>query len=217
LSLTRLVICLTLLALPLVVVSSAGALDICEEECQPADAEQNTPYEFQFVGEEGCEQSYTFTHQNGTLPPGLTLSTKGLLSGIPTEAGDYEFWVALDDFPGCPGTSPQSQGHFFMTVMPDLAVTTTSLPRGVPGRSYSVQLEFSNPEQGWPVIWDITAGSLPAGLSLSESGVISGTPSGADSKDVHRAGPRALPPVRREGADAHGCDGAAGERRARPG
>ena len=192
----RLLVLLTLLGLPLVLVSSAGALDICEEECQPPDAEQNTPYEFQFVGEEGCEQSYTFTHQNGAMPPGLTLSSKGLLSGTPTEAGDFEFWVALDDFPGCPGVSPQSQGHFFMTVMPDLAVTTTSLPRATPGQPYSVQLEFSNPEQGWPVIWDITQGGLPSGLTLSESGVISGTPSGPDTKTFRV---RAREPFRRFG------------------
>ena len=196
LRLIRLAVFLTLLGLPLVVVSGAGALDICEEECQPSDAEQNTPYQFQFVGEEGCEQSYTFTHQNGALPPGLTLSPKGLLSGIPTEAGDFEFWVALDDFPGCPGSSPQSQGHFFMTVMPDLAVTTTSLPRGTPGQPYSAQLEFSNPEQGWPVIWDLTKGALPAGLSLSESGMISGTPTGPDAKTFTV---RAREPFRRFG------------------
>jgi hypothetical protein len=45
-----------------------------------------------------------------------------------------------------------------------------------------VQLQFSNPEAGWPVKWQILGGSLPAGLALSESGVISGTPSAPDTK-----------------------------------
>jgi hypothetical protein len=69
-----------------------------------------------------------------------------------------------------------------MVVMPDLAVKTTSLPSATPGRPYSVQLEFTNPEIGWPVTWDITQGSLPAGLTLTETGVISGTPTGPDTK-----------------------------------
>ena len=97
-----------------------------------------------------------------------------------------------------------------MTVMPDLAVTTTSLPRATPGQPYSAQLEFSNPEQGWPVIWDLTKGALPAGLSLSESGMISGTPTGPDAK-TFTARARALPALRREGAHAHRRGGSAGE------
>ena len=196
--LLRIVVFLCLLMLPFVLTSSAGALDLCVEgpKCTPPPGEQNTPYEFQFSGEEGCEQSYTFTYQNGTLPPGLSLAPSGLLSGTPTEAGTFQFWVALDDFPGCPGSSPQSQGHFFMTILPDLAVTTMSLPRATPGQAYSAQLTFSNPEAGWPVSWDITQGSLPKGLTLSESGVISGTPAGVD---VQTFTVRAREPFRRFG------------------
>lgn len=76
----------------------------------------------------------------------------------------------------------QSQGEFTMVVLPDLAVTTTSLPLAVPGTPHSAQLQFSNPEFGWPVTWDITQGALPDGLTLSESGLISGTPGGPDTK-----------------------------------
>jgi hypothetical protein len=46
------------------------------------------------------------------------------------------------------------------------------------------------------VIWDITAGSLPGGLSLSESGIISCMPSGADRKTFTV---RAREPFRRFG------------------
>jgi hypothetical protein len=78
----------------------------------------------------------------------------------------------------------QSQGYFTMVVLPDLAVTTKSLPNGIPGRPYSAQLQFSNPEAGWTVTWSIVGGSLPAGLSLSPNGLISGTPTGVDRKTV---------------------------------
>ena len=163
--------------------STASALDL-ETDAQPPPGEAGTPYEFQFQGEEGCTP-YRFSYLNGTVPPGLRITTDGKLTGTPTEAGTFSFWVALDDssgpsYPGCPFPSTQSQGKFTMVVLPDLAVTTSSLPTGVPGKPYSAQLEFSNPEVGWPVVWDLTAGSLPAGLTLSESGLISGTPTGAD-------------------------------------
>jgi hypothetical protein len=69
-----------------------------------------------------------------------------------------------------------------MIVMPDLAVSTKSLPVATPRKPYSVQLEYTNPEAGWPVVWDITEGSMPTGLTLSGSGLISGTPVAPDVK-----------------------------------
>jgi Putative Ig domain len=55
-------------------------------------------------------------------------------------------------------------------------VTTTSLPNGKAGVAYSFTLRSS--EGTGAVIWALTAGTLPAGLSLTAStGVISGTPS----------------------------------------
>ncbi len=165
--------------------STASALDL-EVDVKPPPGEVGTPYEFQFFGEEGC-LPYRFSYLNGTLPPGLRITVEGKLIGTPTEAGTFNFWVALDDNGGptnpfCLGPSVQSQGEFTMVVMPDLAVKTTSLPSATPGRPYSTQLEFTNPEAGWPVVWDVTQGVLPAGLALSESGVISGTPTGPDTK-----------------------------------
>lgn len=165
--------------------STASALDL-ETDVKPLPGEVGTPYEFEFYAEEGCVP-YRFTYLNGTVPPGLRVTEDGKLTGTPTLAGTFSFWVALDDNSGpqnpfCQYPSLQSQGLFTMIVMPDLAVTTATLPLGAPGRPYSVQLEFSNPEFGWPVIWDVTRGVLPAGLSLSASGGISGTPAGADTK-----------------------------------
>jgi hypothetical protein len=180
----RVVFVFALLALPFVLVPSASALDLCEEpHCQPPAAEQNTPFEWEFEAEEGCIP-YFFKHTNGNLPPGLEVTVDGKLKGTPTQSGDFDFWVALDDNggphnPACLIKGTQSQAHFFMHVMPDLAVTTTSLPTATPGQPYSAQLQFSNPAVGWPVIWDITQGALPSGLSLSASGLISGTPTGA--------------------------------------
>ena len=75
------------------------------------------------------------------------------------------------------------------------AITTTSLSDGTVGTAYSQTLAATGSEV---IIWSVTSGSLPAGLSLSADGTISGKPttdgtftftvtatndSGSDSKD----------------------------------
>jgi len=55
-----------------------------------------------------------------------------------------------------------------------LAVTTSSLPNGTVGVAYSQTLAATGGTA--PYTWTIASGTLPAGLSLSSSGVISGTP-----------------------------------------
>ena len=61
---------------------------------------------------------------------------------------------------------------------PYLIVTTTTLPQGTAGQPYpSTQLMASGGEP--PYSWIITSGSLPPGLTLSDTGVISGTPTPA--------------------------------------
>lgn len=196
---SRLALVLVVLTLPLYLAASANALDL-ETDFQPTPGEVGTEYEWKFVAEEGCVP-YRFSYLNGTLPPGVRITTDGKLTGTPTEAGSFSFWVGLDDNGGphnpyCLIPSVQSQGYFTMVVLPDLAVTTNSLPAAIPGRPYSAQLEFSNPEVGWRVVWDITAGSLPTGLTLSDSGLLSGTPTGPDRKTFTV---RAREPFRRFG------------------
>jgi len=67
----------------------------------------------------------TWTITSGSLPPGLTLNAAtGTISGTPTTAGTYSFFVTVTD---TIGTSPQ-QG-FFITVAPSpVTFRTTSLP-----------------------------------------------------------------------------------------
>lgn len=53
---------------------------------------------------------------------------------------------------------------------PPLSITTTSLPSATSGTAYSVQL---NSSAGTGVTWAVTSGSLPAGFTLSSSGLLS--------------------------------------------
>jgi Putative Ig domain len=60
-------------------------------------------------------------------------------------------------------------------VLPTLTVTTSSLPGGTTGTAYS-QTVAATGGTGTGYTWSLNSGSLPAGLSLSSGGVISGTP-----------------------------------------
>ncbi len=165
------------------VAASASALDINQDK-QPPDAEVNTPFEYEFEGEEGCIQSYFTRHIAGTVPPGLEVTRDLKLTGTPTESGDYVFWVELAD-EGCPGVSVPSQGRFEMTVLPDLYIATESVPRGTPGAAYSFQLQHAGFEGGYDEPrWLIKEGALPTGLTMTTGGLISGTPAAAGSWQV---------------------------------
>lgn len=114
---------------------------------------------------------YTFTLQSGVLPPGLTLSSGGVLSGSPTERGGYSFSVRARD-----ATSPTAQfvdkGYTGSVQNPSLAlaVNAATASQGVP---FSQTLATNGGVA--PYSYVLETGSLPAGISISLAGVISGT------------------------------------------
>lgn len=57
-------------------------------------------------------------------------------------------------------------------------ITTTTLPNGTVGTAYNQTLIADGTA---PITWKVTGGDLPDGLSLSEDGVLSGTPTTADT------------------------------------
>jgi len=65
------------------------------------------------------------------------------------------------------------------TVTTPLAISTASLPGASLGTAYSQSLAATGGKS--PYTWSRSSGTLPTGLSLSSSGVISGTPSAAGS------------------------------------
>jgi RHS repeat-associated protein len=65
-------------------------------------------------------------------------------------------------------------------ILPDdsqFQIVTSSLQDGTVGQAYSVPLEATGGSP--PYTWSLTGSALPAGLSLSSTGVISGTPTSA--------------------------------------
>jgi len=111
---------------------------------------------------------YSFSVTSGTLPPGITLSQSGALTGTPTKGGTFTFSVQATSSGAGPGT------RTYTIKVGLVVVPVSSLPGGTTGVAYSQPLTAtgSNP----PVAWTITSGALPPGLTLGADGVVTGTP-----------------------------------------
>lgn len=140
-----------------------------------AAAVAGTPYS-QRLAASGGAPPYTWTQTGGTLPTGLALASDGLLSGTPSAAGVVSFSVRVTD-----SRSTQATQTFSITVgavsVTQLSITTSTLPKGTAGVAYQQTLAAAGGTA--PYTWTITSGSLPAGVSLSTAGVLSGTPASA--------------------------------------
>jgi hypothetical protein len=64
--------------------------------------------------------------------------------------------------------------EFASGVPPKLLITTTTLPNGTVGAIYNTALQATGGVT--PYHWSVTSGSLPQGLGITDSGIISGTP-----------------------------------------
>ncbi len=93
----RVAVVVSLLAL--VVVPSALAIRFTDDSYQVPTGSVGSFYSHQFRGDGGCGPAlpYQFTILGGGLPPGLSLASDGLVSGVPTRAGSWSFWLELSD------------------------------------------------------------------------------------------------------------------------
>ena len=113
------------------------------------------------------------------LPDGLSInSTTGAITGKATTVGNYSFKATATEKGG------NSASKFFTISVKDLdppKITTSSLPAGKVAVDYSASLTATPAVSGKAVTWSIAKGELPAGLTLSSNGSISGTPSAKGS------------------------------------
>ena len=111
-------------------------------------------------------------HGNDLMGTGLTLDSDGTLSGTPTSEGAVSFTARATDMAG----SYDNQGLSF-TVNPAVDVTTITLPDAIDGSAYSQQLEATGGtgDKTWTDKNDHLSGT---GLTLSSTGLLSGTPNG---------------------------------------
>jgi Putative Ig domain len=121
----------------------------------------------------GGTAPYTWQVTSGSLPVGLTLSSSGLISGTPAQAESASVTIGVSD---ASAKARTGSGVFAMSIYGSLSIPSQSLTTARVGTIYSDQLQ-SNGGQG-AVAWSLSSGGLPPGMSLSASGLLSGTPTG---------------------------------------
>jgi hypothetical protein len=183
---TRTVLLVALLAL--VVVPAAFAIRFTDDSYNMPAGTVGQSYSKTFDGAGGCGPAlpYQYSVIGGTLPPGLSLSFRGTISGTPTTAGSFSFWVNLSDQdpPTADWCRPSAAQREFTIVVsggapavPLSIVQSTLAPKATTLETpYSFQFTAAG---GGQQTWSLQEGSLPAGLQLSPSGLLSGTPTAA--------------------------------------
>ncbi len=121
----------------------------------------------------GGSGSDTWALTSGTLPSWASLNTStGVISGTPNATGTtsgLEFTVTDSN------SDTAVSASLSIVISAALSVTTTSLPGGDVGSSYSTTLAATGGSGS--DTWALTSGTLPSWASLNTStGVISGTP-----------------------------------------
>jgi flagellar basal body-associated protein FliL len=131
--------------------------------CVTINAVENLPITPVTMVGSGGTGPYTFSATG--LPAGLTMSSTGTISGTPTVSGIFNYTVTVTDSAGHQGTVNCSVAPFTascegITAVVGVAITpVTMTASGGAGGPYT-----------------FSATGLPAGLTMSTTGVISGTP-----------------------------------------
>ena len=165
-----------------IVVAAAGGTQVSITTSSVPNGQVGAAYSTTLAANGGTAP-YTWSISAGTLPAGLSLGAgNGVISGTPTASGSFSFTAKVTD-----STSPTKQTatkSFTLTIAPagstPVTITTSSVPNGQVGAAYSTTLAANGGTA--PYAWSISAGALPAGLSLGAgNGVISGTPTASGS------------------------------------
>jgi len=103
----------------------------------------------------GGTPPYTWSETGGTRPPGLNLSTAGVISGTPTTAGTYTFTVQVRDSQG-----RTDSRQFSITIaqasLPGITGASISPNPASPGRAVTISYQVNNPGPSRPVLLGAT-------------------------------------------------------------
>lgn len=112
---------------------------------------------------------YTVTVVIGSLPAGLS-TTGSSITGTPTDTGNFSFTLQITEAGGAVSVKSYS-----MKVHRALSLRTKNLHKGRTGKNYVQRLRAGGGKKNYT--WTISAGALPAGLSIDPAtGKITGTP-----------------------------------------
>jgi hypothetical protein len=125
--------------------------------------------QFQAAGGTGAD-----TWSGSALPPGMSLSASGMLSGTPTKAGTFNIGATVTD------AAKTTASSTFAITISGMSISTPSLPNGTVGSAYGGSMAANGGVL--PLSWSATG--LPASVALSNAGSFSGTPTAAGSSTV---------------------------------
>ena len=148
--------------LALVVTPSAFAIRFTDDSYQVPTGAVGSYYSHQFRGDGGCGPAlpYQFTILGGAPPPGRSLASDGLVSGVPTKAGSWSFWLELSDQdpPSASWCRPAtSQREFTINVTPSNGRPGVQVGPPVPsnGSGSTSGGGVSGGGESHPAFWDI--------------------------------------------------------------
>ena len=139
----------------------------------------------------GGAPPYGWSKTQGVLPQGIKLLPEGSLTGLTTATGSYPLKLKVTDDLG-----EETLATLTLHVVEHgLHITTASpLPLATDGEGYQVQFDAIGGEP--PYFWGLASGTLPGGLALGPSGLLSGEPSGSGLFEFElKAFDNALPPL----------------------
>jgi hypothetical protein len=172
-----------------IAVPSASALTFPDDICPVRSGtvikvcpsgEVGKAYNFQIKGREGTGCVPFVSFKADGLPPGLSIeSGSGVISGTPTKTGTYVFWVTMTDIPASSGgvswcsDNASTQKQFEITINQGLQIDQRQavLTPAQVGTPYNLQFTAT----GGSATWTVSSGSVPGGLALSSTGLLSGT------------------------------------------
>lgn len=124
----------------------------------------------------GDEPPHVWTVRRGPLPPGYVLSENGRITGLSNQPGRYAFMLRVTD-----KTLASHDREMVLTVeatLPPMQISNNTLPGGAVGVPYRQQVNLSG---GRPPYSFRILGTLPPGITLSPTALLSGTPTAEGS------------------------------------
>jgi large repetitive protein len=127
---------------------------------------------------------YTWSVATGTLPQGLAMTAAGVISGTPLAggAGSSNLSFKVTDSGKATALSATASLALNVTAAPAIVFGSASLADATSNTAYVAAVSASG--GAGPLTYSISAGALPAGLSISTAGAISGTPTATGSFSI---------------------------------